>query len=191
MKKVEFGLVTTFLILLCNISLFASDIINVQALNNRIIMIHFDDGYARYHGRGESRQNEWVISEPLDVMKAVALENYTIKGSDDFYTTPQKPVQVTRKSKGTEFTWLCQNYIQNIGCSNSDHDHTKEHWIYLHLPEPLEQGRKYAVSTSELAGSGKEWEFEFTLKKNRSEAIHVNIIGYDPRAPGKYGYVYH
>lgn len=40
----------------------ASDIINVEALNSRIIMLHFDDGYVRYHQRGESRQNEWIVA---------------------------------------------------------------------------------------------------------------------------------
>ena len=192
MKKTDFVLVTTvLLILLCSSTLYASDIINVQALNNRIIMLHFDDGYVRYHQRGESRQNEWVVSEPLDALKAVAVENYTIKSSTGFYAAPKRPDKVTRKSKGTEFTWLCQNWSQSVGCLNSKPDHAKEHFIYLHLPEPLEMGKKYAISTSDIAGNGKEWEFEFTLGKNRSEAIHVNIIGYDPHAPGKYGYLYH
>ena len=179
MKKNDFVLVTTILCLFFNVSAYSSDIINVQALNSRIIMLHFDDGHVRYHQRGESRQNEWVVSEPLDVMKAVTLENYAIKSSNGFYFTLQKPVKVTRKSKGTEFTWLCQNWSQSVGCINSKPDHAKEHWIYLHLPEPLEMGKKYAISTSDIAGNGKEWEFEFTLGKNRSEAIHVNIIGYD------------
>jgi endoglucanase len=192
MKKIDFVLVTTtIIILLCNISSYASDIINVQALNSRIIMLHFDDGFVRYHKRGESRQNEWVVSEPLDVMKAGNVNNYTIKSSNGFYGNQQKPVKVSRKSKGTEFTWLCQNWSQSVGCINSKPDHAKEHWIYLHLPEPLETGKKYNISTGDIAGNGKEWEFEFTLEKNRSEAIHVNIIGYDPRAPKKYGYVYH
>jgi hypothetical protein len=185
-------LLTPFLlIVIFGNTLLASDIINVQALNSRIIMLHFDDGFVRYHQRGESRQNEWVVSVPLDVNKAGSLENYTIKGSDGIYISPQKPVKVTRKSKGTEFTWLCQGWSQSVGCLNSKPDHAKEHWIYLHLNEPLEMGKKYAISTSDIAGNGKEWELEFTLEKNRSEAIHVNIIGYDPRAPKKYGYVYH
>ena len=194
MKQIHFK--SGFVIILLSVSLIAgslnaSDIINVAALNSNIIMVHFDDGYVRYHQRGESRQNEWVVSEPLNALKAVTLENYTIKSSDGFYAAPQKPAKVTRKTKGTEFTWLCQSWSQSVGCINSKPDHAKEHWIYLHLPEPLEMGKKYAVSTGDIAGNGKEWEFEFTLEKNRSEAIHVNIVGYDPRAPKKYGYVYH
>ena len=169
----------------------ASDIVDVEALNSQIIMLHFDDGYVRYHQRGESRQNEWIVAEPLDVIKAGNTDNYTIKSSDGFYATPQSPVKVTRKSKGTEFSWLCQNYVANVGCVNTKPDHTKEHWIYLQLPEPLEMGKKYTISTNDVAGNGKVWELDFTLEDNRTEAIHVNIVGYDPLAPKKYGYVYH
>ena len=62
----------------------ASDIVNVEALNSRIILIHFDDGYVRYHQRGEARQNEWVVAEPLDILKAGNVLNYSIK-SDEFF----------------------------------------------------------------------------------------------------------
>lgn len=170
---------------------FASDIVQVEALNSRIILIHFDDGYVRYHQRGEARQNEWVVAEPLDILKAGSVLNYSIKSDEGYYSGQKNPVKITRKSKGTEFTWLCQNYSQSVGCINSKPDHAKEHWIYLHLPEPLESGKKYTVSTSNVAGNGSIWEIDFTPEKNRTEAVHVNLIGYDPKAPKKYGYVYH
>src|SRR5680860_126181 len=101
----------------------ASDVVNVEALNSQIILLHFDDGYVRYHQRGESRQNEWVVSEPLDVLQAVNRDNYKIQCADGYYANPQKPLKVTRKSKGTEFSWLCQNYVANVGCVNSKPDH--------------------------------------------------------------------
>ncbi len=169
----------------------ASDIVNVQALNSHIIIIHFDDGFVRYHQRGEARQNEWVVAEPLDIGKATNPSNYKIKSFDGFYANPVNPFKVSRKSKGTEFTWLCQNYNSVTGCVNTKPDHVKEHWIYLYLSEPLETGKKYWVSTGDVAGNGNEWELDFSLSENLSEAIHVNIVGYDPRAPQKYGYVYH
>ena len=194
MKPIQFK--SRFAIILFSAFLFAgsltaSDIVNVAALNSNIIILHFDDGYVRYHQRGESRQNEWVVAEPLDVIKAINLSNYTIKCTDGFYSEAKRPVKITRKSKGTEYSWLCQGWLQSVGCLNSKPDHAKEHWVYLHLPEPLEMGKKYSISTNDIAGNGKEWELEFTLEKNRTEAVHVNIIGYDPRAPKKYGYVYH
>jgi len=170
---------------------YASDIIYCGALNSKIIMLHFDDGYVRYHQKGESRNNEWVVSDPLDFTKAVEILNYSIKGTTGFYSNSQNPVKIERKSKGTEFTWLCSNWSQSTGCSNPQADHAKEHWLYLYLQEPLQEGEKYILNTNNIAGNGKEWEFEFNLQENRSEAIHVNLVGYDPRAPKKFGYVYH
>lgn len=171
--------------------IFASDIINYGALNSKIIVLHFDDGYVRYHQKGESRTNEWVISEPLDISKVNNVLNFEIKSATGFYSIPQNPVKIERKSKGTEFTWLCESYSQSVGCINGSQDHAKEHFVYLHLPESLELGKTYTVSTGDVANNGKTWEFEFSLEKNRSEAIHVNLLGYDPQATQKYGYVYH
>jgi hypothetical protein len=190
MKKIYILYFAVTLLFLCN-QLRASDIVHVEAINSNIIVLHFDDGYVRYHKKGESRQNEWVISEPLDISKAVIAENYTIVGSEGLYVNPQKPVKVTRKSKGTEYTWLCENWSQVVGCLNASPDHAKEHWLYLYLPEALEMGKKYTIQTGEIAGNGKEWTLDFSLEKNRTEAVHVNLIGYDMRAPQKYGYVYH
>lgn len=187
-RKPGFLLFATFIFAL---NVWASDIVDVQALNSRIILLHFDDGYVRYHQKGESRQNEWVVSEPLDVIKAANNRSYRIEGAAGYYARPRNPVKVTRKSKGTEFTWLCQSYSSSVGCINASSDHATEHWIYLHLSEPLVEGETYRVYTGDVAGNGSEWKLDFTLEKNRSEAIHVNLVGYEPSAPKKYGYVYH
>lgn len=169
----------------------SSDIIYVYALNSQIIVLHFDDGYVEYHKRGESRQKDRVVHQPLDITEAVKTENYFIKSTEGYYSEVKNPSKIERKSKGTEFTWLCQGWSQTTGCINSAPDHSKEHWLYLHLPEPLELGKTYTISTGDVAGNGSEWELNFSLEKNRTEAVHVNLVGYDPRAPQKYGYVYH
>ncbi|MBW6535320.1 MAG: glycoside hydrolase family 9 protein [Mariniphaga sp.] len=168
-----------------------SDITDVFALNSQVIVLQFDDGYVEYHKRGEPRQKDRVVHQPLDITKAVKTENYSIKSTAGFYSEAQNPSKIERKSKGTEFTWLCQGWSQTTGCVNSSPDHAKEHWLYIHLPEPLEAGKTYTISTGDVAGNGSEWELDFTLEKNRTEAIHVNLIGYDPWAPQKFGYVYH
>ncbi len=62
----------------------ASDLVDFGALNKNVIVLHFDDGYVRYHQKGESRSNEWVISEPLRVMEAENLSNYQIVSEDRF-----------------------------------------------------------------------------------------------------------
>lgn len=179
------------LIILFSKTSYTSDIVYCGALNSKIIMLHFDDGYVRYHQKGESRNDEWVVNNPLDLTTAGEILNYSIKSTNGFYSTSRNPVRIERKSKGTEFTWLCSGWSQSTGCLNSQPDHAKEHWLYLYLPEPLKEGEKYILNTNDIAGNGKEWEFEFSHEENRSEAIHVNLVGYDPRAPKKYGYVYH
>ncbi len=186
----KFIFLSCFLVFASGIS-HASDIVHIGALNSNIIVIHFDDGYVRYHQKGESRQNEWVVSEPLDVVNAVNTGNYEIKCSEGYYSNPQHPVRISRKSKGTEYTWLCQSYNSSVGCVSGQPDHAKEHWIYLHLNKALEMGKTYTIFTGDVAGNGKEWTFEFSLEKNRTEAVHVNLVGYDPKAPKKYGYIYH
>ena len=66
-----------------SLSGYASDIVEVIPLTNRIIMVHFDDGYVRHHQKGEARGNEWVIQDPLNIELATQLGSYTISSSDD------------------------------------------------------------------------------------------------------------
>ena len=172
----------------------ASDIVEVIPLTNRIIMVHFDDGYVRHHQKGEARGNEWVIQDPLNIDLATQLGSYTISSSEDGnFSGGVLPIDIGRKSKGTDFTWLCQNYNDSVGCINSDADHAKEHWIYLYLDNPMQVGNTYTISTGELAANGNSYEllYDPKLASSRSEAVHVNMIGYAPTAPKKYGYVYH
>ncbi len=190
MNRLKFYLFPFFCFLIAGKAV-SSDVVNVFALNSHIIVVHFDDGYVKYHGKGQKRQMDRAVVEPLDYAQAENLVNYTITSDSGFYATERNPQQIRWKSKGTEFTWLCQGWSHSTGCINTSPDHAKEHWLYLHLPEPLEMGRTYFVSTGSIAGNGEKWEVNFSLTENRSEAVHVNLVGYDPRAPKKYGYVYH
>ena len=177
-----------------SLSGYASDIVEVIPLTNRIIMVHFDDGYVRHHQKGEARTNEWVIQDPLNIELATQLGSYTISSSDDSnFSGGVLPTDIGRKSKGTDFTWLCQSYNDSVGCINTDADHAKEHWIYLYLDNPMLPGNTYTISTGELAANGNSYEllYDPKLASSRSEAVHVNMIGYAPSAPKKYGYVYH
>ena len=185
---------TTFLLIVLLISLDfavkASDLVEVLPLNNQILMLHFDDGYAVYHQKGQARSNEKVIVELLNTAEAVKPLNYLLKSSDDAnYTDGKNPSDIGRKTKGTEFTWICQSW--NNGCVNTSPDHVEEHWIYLYLPQPMKTGKTYMLQTGTLANNGSGWSFTFNEQKLRSEAIHVNQIGYTPKAVEKYAYVYH
>jgi endoglucanase len=167
----------------------ATDLVDVKPVTNRILAVHFDDGYARHHKRGELRTNEAVFINKLNVAKAMLLASYAIQSGDDaWYNTPLAPTSIGRKSKPTEFALLCQSY--NNGCVNTDPDHALEHWVYLYLPTPLQSGKTYTLTLDALAENVNSVTFTFAEQNLHTETIHVNNIGYSTEAPAKYGYLY-
>ena len=162
-------------------SLPASDLVEVMPLTNRVVLLHFDDGTATYHKRGQSKDAESVTVDPLDIKSASQAASYAVTSPDDpDFRTAQMPVSVGRKTKGTKFTWLATN-------PNS----VSEHWLYLELPAPMKHGANYTVNTGALCKNRKEWKLAFNETRARSEAVHVNTLGYVPTAPEKFGYLYH
>ena len=146
----------------------ASDIIEVLPLTRDIVMLHFYDGYALYHKNGQPRSNERVVSVPLNVAEAQIAGNYWICSADDgTYQPCLSPSSVGRKSKGAEFTWMCQGWDGSAGCINSDPDRVLEHWVYLVLPAPMQSGKTYTISTGTLAGNGSEWTITFDESEHK------------------------
>ncbi len=173
-------------------SVNASDITEVLPLTRNIIMVHFYDGYGIYHKTGQPRSDDRVVVSPLDVTRARQEDSYAITSANDqAYAHPLPPLTVGRKTKGAEFTWMCQGWDNTLGCINTDPDRVLEHWIYLVLPSPMISGKTYTIGTGSLAENGSSWSLTFEETGTRSEAVHVNLVGYVPSAPEKYGYVYH
>jgi hypothetical protein len=172
--------------------LAASDIREVLPLTRDIIMIHFHDGRVVYHENGSPRKNDRAIVAPLRTGLARMIGSYQVSSVDDNrYSRGLFALSVGLKSKGAEFTWMCQGWSAISGCINNDPDRVLEHWVYLVLPAPMKSGMTYTVNTGFLADNGNEWSFTFDEKITRSEAVHVNMIGYSTNAPVRYGYVYH
>lgn len=188
--------ICTILLILQSVGVFASDIVSVRPLNSRILMVHFDDGFIQYHGAGQTAEDDIVVRDTLDWAAASLLTNSTITSvNNPNYGVGQNPVNLGRKTKGTEFSGLCQGwgfipYFNDIGCINTDPDHVKEHWIYLYLPNELVSGATYTLKVNGLASTDDTFTFTFDERILRSDAVHVNIIGYSTNAPQKYGYVY-
>ena len=173
-------------------STLASDVVEVHPLTNQIIMVHFDDGYVDYHDLGEKREDDQLFHVPLNVGLADQLNSYTISSADDpAYSSSKTPNDLSRKSKGTAYLWLCESYADGVGCTNTSDDHAKEHWIYLFLPSPMQNGKTYTINVGNLAANGSTFSLTYNDNTTRSEAVHVNNVGYKPSANGKWGYVYH
>ncbi len=66
-----------------------------------------------------------------------------------------------------------------------------EHLTYLVLPSPLRPGKTYRVDIGGQAENLDGMTILFDERWSRSEAIHVNQVGYLPDCDSKYGYVSH
>lgn len=170
-----------FLFVLSSLNLStASEIVEVLPLTNKVIMVHFDDGNVVYPSV--------LTVNRLDVALADNKMSWSlISTNDNAYQTATIPTTVGRKSKGTEF-------IRDALWAGTSYDPrpkpwASEHWIYLVLPTEMVQGKNYQLNTSTLASNGSSWSFVYDEKTLRSEAVHVNTLGYDSYAP-KYGYIY-
>lgn len=169
----------------------ASELVDVLPLTDRIIMLHFDEGYVVHHKNGEPRSNEKVVVSELDVAKASLPASYQITSDkDSAYAQAQMPTEIGRKSKGTDFAWFADKWVDGVA-TNDRPDHAKEHWLYLFLPSAMKAGQTYTIATGDLATNGATFTLAYDPGKARSEAVHVNIIGYVPSAPEKFAYVSH
>ncbi|MFO7668645.1 MAG: cellulase N-terminal Ig-like domain-containing protein [Bacteroidales bacterium] len=160
--------------------LFGSVVKEVLPLTDRIILVTFDDGSVNYpNGLQVDRLNLLLAADP---------DSYLLSSSDDpDFTSGRHPAEIGRKSKGTEF-------VKDAPWGGNSFDPrskpwASEHFLYLFLDKPLQPGMNYTLDFPELAGNGTEWTFTFGEITLRSEAVHVNTIGYAADAP-KYGYVY-
>jgi len=162
-------------------------------LTERILMIHVKEGHAVHHQKGQKRdEGEKIILMPLDTAAASRPEAWTLKSVDDpNYAQGAHPQKVGRKSKGTDFAWMVQGWdAVNNRAANKDPDHAKDHWLYLVLPHPLSPGKTYTIKADGVAGL-ETLTLSYTVEKSRSEAVHVNLMGYPADSPAKYAYVYH
>lgn len=152
------------------------------ALTERTLLLHVKEGSVEHHQRGQPRSQEVVHIEPLDVAAASQPSTYTLTGPDG---KALSPTAVGRKSKGTDFAWFVDKW-ENNHTVNTRPDHVKEHWLYLTFPTPLREGATY-----NLGFLGKTLTLTYALAASRSEAVHVNSLGYVPDAPQKFAYLYH
>lgn len=154
----------------------ASDLIDISPLTDKIIMLHFDDGYFRHYGYGQNPSGGTLAyNSPLDAAAASSSRPYRISSPDDpDYRTALPPAGVGRKSKP-----------KDVAQSNQI---IKEHFVYLQLASALKPGKTYTVSTGTLAKNLNEYTFVFDAKRLQSEAIHSSQAGYVTNGP-KFAYV--
>ena len=170
-----------FLVLCSPLVARSATVVEVLPLTDRVVMVHFGEGRVIHSQPGQPWGQETVQVNPLDTAAASQTNSYLVSSTNDAaYAAALRPVRVGRKSKGTDFAW-----------SNVSPYCSREHWLYLTLPLPMQRGKTYTIDTAALATNGRYWALTFDETRARSEAVHVNLLGYVPGAPQKYAYAFH
>lgn len=156
----------------------------VSPIHSGLLMLQFDEGMIAYHSAGQLNDADVIYRYPLDTAQARQSARFAVSSPDDpAYAVARQPGAVGRKSKGDDFSARWPDYPVVLN-----------HFIYLALPARLQEGKTYTVHWDSTALQTLQGHFTFVFQtgKMRSEAIHVNQVGYlaEPGLP-KYGYVYH
>lgn len=117
-----------------------------------------------------------LYGEELDLAWAESVGSYALTSDDDAaYSRPLPPLQVFRKSRAHVEDWVVNQQ------GRSQLAHTARHELFLRLPSPLKSGARYRIRLSGNSQLGSELVFTFDEKRLRTEAIHVNQVGYHPK----------
>jgi hypothetical protein len=163
-------------------------LVQASFLTDRIVLLQFDEGKVRYHGKGQKRSDEEVFITPLDVDRASKRSSYSLTSSSDRnYRQAKQPVDVGRKSKGHHFAWFSDEWAGDRAV-NKRPDHTKQHFLYLFLPTPARPNSTYKLQASGLVAQPVQLRFD--PAKHVSDLVKVNLLGYVPDAPQKFAYVF-
>ena len=123
--------------------------------------------------RDQLTTRERFEGDPLVEWVADETATYSVTSTDDpAFQTPVAPKAVHRKSTPT--VW-----------ADDSSDFEMRHTLYLELPVPLSAGKHYSVSVGELNTRTPSAAFLFDPAKVRSDAVHVNQIGFRADDPAK------
>jgi len=166
-------------------SLFASELVEILPLTDRVIQLHFKDGFIKYAPHFDLSDREIIENNLLDTLKAEDPKSYRIVSPDDTdFSIAILPSSIGRKSRPLYVSGKCK--WNGKQCDNTV---VYEHYIFLELPKSMKRGKTYAVTMPGLAVSVKNFSIKFNEFETRSEAVHVNQIGYRPFARKKFAYV--
>jgi hypothetical protein len=157
-------------------------LIEVRTVDDEHLMVHWQDGTVEYkddgEGKGALMGHETgggdvlkTFDPPLDIPKATSAASYSLVSSDDGnYSNPIQATHAYRKTKvnGNTNKW-------------PEPPFTLEHTIFLKLPRKLEQGKHYTLTIDPAVSTDTtSRDFTFDAYSSVTEALHVNLIGYNP-----------
>ncbi len=173
---------------LCSSDVLAARLVEVKVVDKDYLMVYFMDGEVRFVDDGlgstaytsdHDASNNYVVSygSPLHTANAVLPANWRLKSPTDanYGTAGLPPTHCHRKSKlngMAQMNW-------NTSTNDYNYEYTMEHTIYLRLPHSMVQGRSYTLEINANTNSDVlSRTFTFDIFHSRSEAVHVNLVGY-------------
>ncbi|GJM64390.1 cellulase N-terminal Ig-like domain-containing protein [Persicobacter diffluens] len=176
-KKIR-AVVLVCLLLLPLLKARASEIVRVSPMSNTVLLVYIEDGFIDTYGVGENVPDHITYHDPTDAQQLYQLENFKISSTDDGqYYAAQSPINVGRKSKAIHYNdeWSAIPYVMG-------------HWVYIQLPFALKNNKHYDLQLDHIVSGSGKWSFTYDPVKMRSEAIHVNMVGFPTSGP-KYAYL--
>jgi len=178
----------------------ATQLITVQIVDKEVILVSFKDGDilfrddakgpSAYMSMNDATENSTVLyGNPLNVANATTASNWKIRSNDDasFGSTGRSPLICYRKSKINgmgQMNW-------NMSTNDYNYDTPMQHHIYLVMPAPLKESCTYIIEIDPSTETDKTTaNVTFDIFNSRSEAIHVNIVGYNTSSVVKSADVY-
>lgn len=164
----------------------ATKFVEVKVIDKDYLMVSFKDGDVEFVDDGlgadaftsnHQTSNNYVVlyGTALNTGNAANTNNWLLKSNDDpsFGTTGISPQNSYRKSKINglaEMDW---------GSSDWNYEYTKEHHIILKMPQPMTNGKTYTLEINSNTNSDvTSTTFTYDIFNSRSEAIHINSVGY-------------
>ena len=172
-------------------TLQASMLAEVKVVDKDYLQVYFKDGDVTFVDNGlgptaflnlghdASNNNIVTYGTALNTSTAVAPASWKLTSSDDaaYGTAGLAPTTCFRKSK------LNGMYEGNWAGNDFAYSHTMEHSIYLKLPSSMVQGRTYTLQINASTNTDSTSKtFTYDIYNSRSEAVHVNLVGYSTAA---------
>jgi len=165
----------------------AARLIDVSVLDRDYLVVRITDGDVIHH-EGSTGEEVIRFTPELDTGVAVQNPSWTITSSQDpnYGAGGQHPQNCSRKTKlsgHAQMEWIGGDFR---------YESAYEHWIYLRLPDSMQQGMTYTLGIDpdtniDVVSSSAS----FDIYNSRSEAVHVNLVGYAPDATHKAADLYH
>jgi endoglucanase len=162
--------ITLGLIMLQEQLLFSQDLLSIQPVTDKILLLKISEGHVDYTDTYGRSDKSLAYFKQLAIEKATTLSTYGITSeTDTSYRSSQVPLAIGRKSKGAHYLDM-----------RATPPFLLEHNVYLELPKRMKTGVGYTVSFPGLVENVNEVNFTFNESEIISPTIHVTSLGFTP-----------